>query len=359
MANLRLKKILLEVVDNQLNANDPPCTGEAYRRLQQAGYSKQEAKEKIGAVVLDQIYDTLKDGKSYDDDAYKAAMEEMVRQSIDFEDSYSLPSEWAELQRLIEAGYDAHMREQYPALVEWWTKAWEKCREAVALKPEKPTVDELDEESDYMLGLGNWLQDMEMELGNAGEEEKRLQFCQEVLATFDWHAGTDGGFRSAIGEALYQLGRKEEGQAWFEEWLQRTPHVMDAVNGYSWCLCNDGKEQEAYELLAQEIAGQPCTFENDLLFLRMQEVLQSLGKADEAAVYQKAYEEFVKHLEETGDVGELFDESGDWNEFDGFSGPDSLLSGSHETIVKPDKIYPNDPCPCGSGKKYKKCCGKR
>lgn len=28
------------------------------------------------------------------------------------------------------------------------------------------------------------------------------------------------------------------------------------------------------------------------------------------------------------------------------------------TIVKPDKVYPNDPCPCGSGKKYKKCCGK-
>ena len=22
------------------------------------------------------------------------------------------------------------------------------------------------------------------------------------------------------------------------------------------------------------------------------------------------------------------------------------------------KIYPNDPCPCGSGKKYKNCCGK-
>ncbi len=27
------------------------------------------------------------------------------------------------------------------------------------------------------------------------------------------------------------------------------------------------------------------------------------------------------------------------------------------TIVKPDKIYPNDPCLLGSGKKYKKCCG--
>ena len=28
------------------------------------------------------------------------------------------------------------------------------------------------------------------------------------------------------------------------------------------------------------------------------------------------------------------------------------------TIQKDVKVYPNDPCPCGSGKKYKKCCGK-
>ena len=31
---------------------------------------------------------------------------------------------------------------------------------------------------------------------------------------------------------------------------------------------------------------------------------------------------------------------------------------SSTTIVKEEKIYPNDPCPCGSGKKYNKCCGK-
>lgn len=28
------------------------------------------------------------------------------------------------------------------------------------------------------------------------------------------------------------------------------------------------------------------------------------------------------------------------------------------TVVKGPKVYPNDPCPCGSGKKYKKCHGK-
>jgi len=31
---------------------------------------------------------------------------------------------------------------------------------------------------------------------------------------------------------------------------------------------------------------------------------------------------------------------------------------SSTTVVKDAKVYPNDPCPCGSGKKYKKCCGK-
>lgn len=31
---------------------------------------------------------------------------------------------------------------------------------------------------------------------------------------------------------------------------------------------------------------------------------------------------------------------------------------SSQTVVNAPKVYPNDPCPCGSGKKYKKCCGK-
>lgn len=32
---------------------------------------------------------------------------------------------------------------------------------------------------------------------------------------------------------------------------------------------------------------------------------------------------------------------------------------SQTTPSKPAKVGRNDPCPCGSGKKYKKCCGKR
>ncbi|WP_195268259.1 SEC-C metal-binding domain-containing protein [Eubacterium sp. 1001713B170207_170306_E7] len=37
-----------------------------------------------------------------------------------------------------------------------------------------------------------------------------------------------------------------------------------------------------------------------------------------------------------------------------------LMKASRErnTVVKKEKIGRNDPCPCGSGKKYKKCCGR-
>jgi len=34
------------------------------------------------------------------------------------------------------------------------------------------------------------------------------------------------------------------------------------------------------------------------------------------------------------------------------------IQKASSTVHKETKIYPNDPCPCGSGKKYKKCCGK-
>lgn len=67
MANLRLKKLILEVVNNQLKDNDPPAVKQAYEKLLNAGYSVSEAKEKIGAVVLEEIYDVMKENQPYDE----------------------------------------------------------------------------------------------------------------------------------------------------------------------------------------------------------------------------------------------------------------------------------------------------
>lgn len=45
------------------------------------------------------------------------------------------------------------------------------------------------------------------------------------------------------------------------------------------------------------------------------------------------------------------------------SGSDELteklrMITSHIPVTAPVKVYPNEPCLCGSGLKYKKCCGK-
>lgn len=38
-------------------------------------------------------------------------------------------------------------------------------------------------------------------------------------------------------------------------------------------------------------------------------------------------------------------------------GPHCDHHDPYETTQKQEKIGRNDPCPCGSGKKFKKCCG--
>jgi len=40
------------------------------------------------------------------------------------------------------------------------------------------------------------------------------------------------------------------------------------------------------------------------------------------------------------------------------SGPGSEPVSKKEPVINKNKVGRNDPCPCGSGKKYKKCCGK-
>ncbi len=58
--NPRLKVPILEVVENQLQANDPPETKQTYERLISEGYSEKEAKELIGCVVSSEIFDILR-----------------------------------------------------------------------------------------------------------------------------------------------------------------------------------------------------------------------------------------------------------------------------------------------------------
>lgn len=68
--NPRLKRLILEVVSNQLKNNDPPETKETLYRLISDGFSESDAKEMIGAVVTTHIYDMLKEEHVFDNAKY-------------------------------------------------------------------------------------------------------------------------------------------------------------------------------------------------------------------------------------------------------------------------------------------------
>lgn len=120
------------------------------------------------------------------------------------------------------------------------------------------------EEQDYQYPIDAWLQDFEMELGNLGEHEKRIDFCHAVLNMLDWTFDDGSNFRSAIGEELYAAGKTEEGEVWFRNWLQREPHNENAWNVFSWCVQEREGAEAAYRLIRKEVIGVPCTIHNNM-----------------------------------------------------------------------------------------------
>ena len=71
------------------------------------------------------------------------------------------------------------------------------------------------------------------------------------------------------------------------------------------------------------------------------------GVVEFRALYT-ANNEFCNHHEVSNFVREK----------DGWKFADGELVGEKPIVREEPKVGRNDPCPCGSGKKYKKCCGK-
>jgi hypothetical protein len=77
MENPHLKKAILEIVENQLNANDPPETKKTLKRLMAAGYSREQAKEMIGTAVTGEIWEVLHNNKESDPQRYAALLDDL------------------------------------------------------------------------------------------------------------------------------------------------------------------------------------------------------------------------------------------------------------------------------------------
>ena len=85
----------------------------------------------------------------------------------------------------------------------------------------------------------------------------------------------------------------------------------------------------------------------------------NLDEADEDTVVSLAYDVEKLYMNMVGCNAEWLYTLPQWDDILTEERRKELykMEKSSKTIVKPPKVGRNDPCPCGSGKKYKKCCG--
>ncbi len=77
MVNLRLQKAILEAVENQIRAEDPPETKRTFDKLLREGYSEDDTMKLIGRAVATEIYEVLKNKTPFDDERYVKALKEL------------------------------------------------------------------------------------------------------------------------------------------------------------------------------------------------------------------------------------------------------------------------------------------
>ena len=78
--NERLREIVLEVIENQINANDPPETLLTLERLVDDGYTDFQAKQFIGQAVVIEVIDALKNKKPYNEERYVKNLRNLPKQ---------------------------------------------------------------------------------------------------------------------------------------------------------------------------------------------------------------------------------------------------------------------------------------
>jgi hypothetical protein len=78
-----LRKQLFEVIDNQINANDPPETGQTLNRLLGLGFSEFESKQLIGQCLVLEIFEAAKHGKGYNNKRYVRNLKKLPKEPFE------------------------------------------------------------------------------------------------------------------------------------------------------------------------------------------------------------------------------------------------------------------------------------
>jgi tetratricopeptide (TPR) repeat protein len=248
-------------------------------------------------------------------------------------------------------------------------RLWRRARavmDLVAPREGPPRPDLMEEVSDHVeMDVDVWLAELPFTLADVGMVDEALEIGARMAAVRDANLYLAG--RAVI---LAKAGRREEALRQLEMNLAQLPDDpwirLKAGDAYK-ALGDLGSAEAMYRrTMVMTDAGGRIAARGDAV-LKLADVLHEVGRCDEADALIGAEKDavpswIIQHEEPGGEAFEDEDEfAGDDEEEE-----DSLPVAPHDPLIltppgtvrrTAPKLGRNDPCPCGSGKKYKRCCG--
>jgi tetratricopeptide (TPR) repeat protein len=238
------------------------------------------------------------------------------------------------------SGYELLLEEKTIKACDIWLEAWSSLA-ALMKEDSVRDVDEIYGKYKWSDFPSNYVQYLEQELHNDGLLDpeyfrKRITYCQELLKYTGEDSQMMQNTRRAIADSYYELGDTGECDRLYRQWLEEDPKWGWGYIG--WFMC--------YESIyngRQDIAKATEIIER---------ALNAPDACDRLDIVDKA---LVFYEENGGDAGKILSLREEFSKL-------AAASPGHSTDHKPvpvtsAKVGRNDPCPCGSGKKYKKCHG--
>ena len=273
----------------------------------------------------------------------------------------------------MDAGYQIQESGDDAKACEVWLETW---RDILAIM-DRHHIETLTLFDDQFAGsqcMLNWVQDFGMALWNAGQDDRR--FLRERVAVYGEaiHRWPDGDpfllqtLRSDMAETTFALGNTTEADTWFRELLADDPrwgwgwiHWADC---YHWADEPQRDLARAESILKDGLAVPDVTDRLDLLD-RLADLYDDMGRDEDAAVIREVAAAYVPPRAQV-DVTHDGHRASVRTRLD-FGEPglpvehltevfDPLRGTPEPSPTRPAAVGRNDPCPCGSGRKYKKCC---
>lgn len=243
----------------------------------------------------------------------------------------------------MQAGYVQDSENDTHAAVVTWLDAWSdvlRLCDATGIG----SIEEFDERFPLAQSMFNWSQDLEIALDNAGRDDGEIRralidFCEESFRRFprEDQLLTENR-RRTMAQAYFDAGMAEKAEELFGSWLDADPGWGWGWIGWADCyLPGAGRPADLprAEKLLHRGYRVPGVRDRDFIAERLQEVCEDSGRPDEARQFGEQAERLrQKPLR-----------------------PAARPAPSAGTTARRVKVGRNAPCPCGSGKKFKKCCG--